>query len=672
MVTAMSSALSAAQAKKRVEALHREILDHEKKYYVDNDPQVSDAEFDRLVRELQDLEARFPDLVTPDSPTRRVGEKPLTGFATVTHRIPMLSIDNCYDEQGLRDFDDRVRKLLPDEKVEYVAELKIDGLGVSVLFQKGRFSRAVTRGDGVRGDEVTANVKTIRSLPLVVPQRGEVEARGEIFLSLRAFRKLNQDREEGGETLFANPRNAAAGSIRQLDPREVARRGLDAFFYYFFLDAKEPPTQWESLSRLRELGFKTNPHSRFCKTLDHVIAYYKDWTARRDDLDFEADGIVVKVNSRDQRETLGSTAKSPRWAVSFKFPARQATTRIKEIVVQVGRTGALTPVAVLEPVQLSGTTISRSTLHNEEEIQRKDIRVGDVVLLERSGDVIPHVVAVMKERRTGRERKFAWPKKCPVCHTAVFKPEGEVVSRCINPSCPARLRESILHFASRRAMNIDGLGDALVDQLLEAGLIRRVPDLYALRLDRLVRLERMGPKSSQNLLEQIEASKGRDLDRLIFALGIRHVGERLAQTLAQRFRSLDALAEATESDLVRAEDVGPKVAESILFFFRQPENRALIKELRAAGLNMKTKAAPAAAGPLAGQVFVVTGTLAAMTRDEAHEKLRRLGAEIGTAVTKKTTCLVVGESAGSKLAKARKLGVRTIDEKEFLELVRKA
>jgi DNA ligase (NAD+) len=672
MAAAMPSALSSSQARKRAETLRREILYHERKYYVDNDPQISDAEFDRLVRDLQGLEAGFPELITPDSPTQRVGEKPLTGFASVTHRVPMLSIDNCYDEQGLRDFDDRVRKLLPGEKVEYVAELKIDGLGISVHFRKGRYERAVTRGDGVRGDDVTPNVKTIRSLPLVIPEGREVEGRGEVFLSTAAFRKLNEEREERGESLFANPRNAAAGSLRHLDPREVARRGLDAFFYYLVLDGRELPTQWESLSRLRELGFKTNRHSRLCKTLDQVIAYYNDWTARRDDLDFEADGVVVKVNSRDQRETLGSTAKSPRWAISFKFPARQATTRIKEIVVQVGRTGALTPVAVLEPVQLSGTTISRSTLHNEEEIQRKDIRVGDVVLLERSGDVIPHVVAVMKERRTGRVRKFAWPKKCPVCRTAIFKPEGEVVSRCINPSCPARLRESILHFASRRAMNIDGLGDALVDQLLEAGLIRRVPDLYGLSLDRLVRLERMGSKSSQNLLDQIEASKGRDLDRLIYALGIRHVGERLAQILAGRFRSLDGLAEATAADLVQAEDVGPKVAESILFFFRQPENRALIKELRAAGLNMKAKSAPAAGGPLAGQVFVVTGTLAGMTREEAHERLRRLGAEIGTAVTKKTTCLVVGESAGSKLAKARELGVRTIDEREFLELVRKA
>jgi len=672
MAAAMPSALSPAQARKRAETLRREILYHEKKYYVDNDPQISDVEFDRLVRELQGLEAGFPELITPDSPTQRVGEKPLAGFASVTHRVPMLSIDNCYDEQGLRDFDDRVRKLLPGEKVEYVAELKIDGLGISVHFRKGRYERAVTRGDGVRGDDVTPNVKTIRSLPLVIPEGREVEGRGEVFLSTAAFRKLNAEREERGESLFANPRNAAAGSLRHLDPREVARRGLDAFFYYLVLGGRELPTQWESLSRLRELGFKTNRHSRLCKTLDQVIAYYNDWTARRDDLDFEADGVVVKVNSRDQRETLGSTAKSPRWAISFKFPARQATTRIKEIVVQVGRTGALTPVAVLEPVQLSGTTISRSTLHNEEEIQRKDIRVGDVVLLERSGDVIPHVVAVMKERRKGRERKFVWPKKCPVCRTAIFKPEGEVVSRCINPSCPARLRESILHFASRRAMNIDGLGDALVDQLLEAGLIRRVPDLYGLSLDRLVRLERMGPKSSQNLLDQIEASKGRDLDRLIYALGIRHVGERLAQTLAGRFRSLDGLAEAKASDLVQAEDVGPKVAESILFFFRQPENRALIRELRAAGLNMKAKAAPVAGGPLAGQVFVVTGTLAGMTREEAHERLRRLGAEIGTTVTKKTTCLVVGESAGSKLAKARELGVRTVDEQEFLELVRKA
>jgi DNA ligase (NAD+) len=665
----VSSSRSAGKAKARAEKLRRDILTHEKKYYVDNDPQISDGEFDKLVRELKDIEARFPELVTPESPTQRVGEKPIEGFASVTHRSPMLSIDNVYNEDELRDFEDRIRKLLPGQAVEYVAELKIDGLGISVIYRDGKFAQAVTRGDGVRGDDVTSNVKTLRSLPLVIGARQDLEARGEIYLPFESFRAINRDREEKGESLFANPRNAAAGSIRLLDPREVASRNLSAFLYYLFIDGREEPTQWGALQKLKRLGFKTNPHSRLCRTIDDVLAYFKEWADKRDSLDYDADGIVIKVNAAAQREILGFTAKSPRWAVSFKFPARQATTRVNDILIQVGRTGALTPVAVLEPVKLSGTTISRSTLHNEEELRRKDVRIGDHVLIERSGDVIPQVVSVMKERRTGRERALAWPSRCPVCGSAVFKPEGEVISRCVNPSCPAKVRESILHFAARRAMDIDGLGEALVDQLLEAGLVRAIPDLYGLTRERLVELQRMGLKSSDNLLEEIGKSKARDLGRLIFALGIRHVGERLAQVLAGRFISLDALEEATEEELTKVEDVGPKVAESIRFFFEQPENRELVRRLKEAGVTMTAWDRTGARRPLEGQTFVITGTLSAFTREEAQEKLESLGARIGASVTKKTTCLVAGELPGSKLDKAKKLGIAIIGEREFLKLV---
>jgi DNA ligase (NAD+) len=656
----------------RAEKLRREILYHERKYYVDNDPQISDGEFDRLVRELRELEARFPGIVTPESPTQRVGERPLEGFAAVVHRAPMLSIDNCYDEEELREFEERVRKLLPGRAVAYTAELKIDGLGISILYRDGKFARAVTRGDGGRGDDVSGNVKTIRSLPLVIDETGEVEVRGEIYLPFTAFREVNREREELGEALFANPRNAAAGSIRLLDPREVASRNLHVFLYYLTVDGKEEDGQWRSLKKLKDLGFVTNPHSRFCPSLDGVLAYYNEWNAKRDGLDYDADGIVVKVDAADARRELGTTAKSPRWAVSYKFPARQATTRVNDIVIQVGRTGALTPVAVLEPVKLSGTTIGRSTLHNEEELRRKDVRVGDFVLIERSGDVIPRVVSVMKERRTGGSRPFAWPARCPVCGSDIFRPEGEVISRCVNPSCPAKVRESILHFASRRAMDIDGLGEAVVDQLLGSGLVRSIPDLYGLRHEDLVGLERMGAKSSRNLLDGIEASKTRGLARLLFALGVRHVGERLARTLASRFQTLEALEAAEEDELLQAEDVGPKVAESVRFFFAQPENRELVGRLRKAGLVTASVEGGPGPRPLAGQIFVITGTLSTMGRDEARDLLVSLGAEVGSTVTKKTTALVAGESPGSKLDKARELGIKVLGEREFLELAGKA
>jgi DNA ligase (NAD+) len=668
----VASSAAGAKERARAEALRRKIAYHERKYYVENDPQISDEEFDRLVRELRELEARHPELVTPESPTQRVGGKPVEGFPTVVHRTPMMSIDNGYTEDEIREFDERVRKLVEGRPVTYTAELKIDGVSMSLLYRDGKFVRGVTRGDGVRGDDVSANVKTIRSLPLEIDCGGEVEIRGEVYLPFASFRAINREREEAGEPLFANPRNAAAGSIRLLDPRLVAPRRLGLFVYYLFIDGKELPSQWRSLQRLKELGFPTNPHSRRCRTIDEGIAYFKEWAEKRDSLDYDADGIVLKVDAAAEREKLGATAKSPRWAIAYKFPARQATTRVEDIVIQVGRTGALTPVAVLEPVKLSGTTISRSTLHNEEELKRKDVRVGDTVLIERSGDVIPNVVAVMKDRRPRRSRPFAWPTHCPVCGSRVFKPEGEVISRCMNTSCPARVRESVLHFAGRRAMDIAGLGEAMVDQLLASKLVRSIPDLYDLKLEQLTGLERVGAKSARNLLDQIEASRSRGLARLLFALGIRHVGEKMAQTLAARFKTLEGLEKATREDLLEAEDVGPAVAESIMFFFAQPENREVLARLRKAGVKDNAPAGAAGPGPLAGQVFVITGTLAGMGREEARDLLEARGAEVGSSVTRKTTALVVGESPGSKLDRARELGIKTLDEKEFLALVGRA
>ena len=627
-----------------------------------------------LSRMGPDLSARERKVVEALSKgiINKVLHTPMTKLRAPQPRSQRHNAMRLSNEAEVRAFEDRVRKLLPGRPLAYTAELKIDGLGISVLYRGGNLVRAVTRGDGVRGDDVSANVRTIRSLPLAIDETGEVEVRGEIYLPFASFRAINREREEAGEPLFANPRNAAAGSIRLLDPRLVASRNLRIFLYTLSVDGKEEPSQWAALKRIRALGFPTEPHSRFCPALEDVLAFYREWAAKRDSLEFDADGVVVKVDGAEDRRELGATAKSPRWAISYKFPARQATTRVNDIVVQVGRTGALTPVAVLKPVKLSGTTIGRSTLHNEEEIRRKDVRVGDYVLIERSGDVIPRVVSVMKERRPRGARPFAWPERCPVCGSGIFRPEGEVISRCVNASCPARVREAILHFASRRAMDVDGLGEAVVDQLLGAGLVRSIPDLYRLRYEDLVELDRLGPKSARNLLDAVAASKGRGLSRLLFALGIRHVGERLARTLAARYRSLDALAAAGEDDLVGAEDVGPKVAESILFFFAQKENRELIRRLREAGVEDKASEGPDGPRPLAGEVFVITGTLAAMSRDEARALLEGLGAEVGSSVTRKTTGLVVGGSPGSKLDRARELGVRIIEEREFLELVGRA
>ncbi len=664
--------LSLKQAAQKIQKLREDIKYHEKKYYVDNDPQISDYEFDMLVKELEKLEKKFPELITPESPTQRVGEQPVTGFESFEHRIPMLSLDNCYSIEELREFEERIKRIIPGEKIEYVAELKIDGLGISVMYRDGKYLQAVSRGDGFRGDDVSLNVKTIRSFPLIVNNPQEIEVRGEVFLPFQSFQKINKERSKMGEPLFANPRNAAAGSLRLLDPKQVASRHLDVFLYSIFIDGKEQKSQWKNLKALKDLGFKTNPSSRHCSNLKEVISFWEEWREKRESLDYDVDGVVVKVDSTEQQMLLGTTAKFPRWSISFKFPARQATTKIKDIAVQVGRTGALTPVAILEPVKLSGITISRSTLHNEDEIKRKDIRVGDFVLIERSGDVIPKVVSVMKERRTRKEKKFVFPSKCPVCQSSTFKPEEEAISRCTNPSCPAKLKESLLHFASRRAMNIEGLGVALVDQLLEKKLVENIPGLYSLKLEDLANLERMGPKSSQNLLDEIEKSKQRDVTRLIYALGIRYVGERTAKALADYFKDIESLAKVSLDELIQIEDVGPKVGESIVFFFKQPENIELINKLKEAGLNFSSiEVEKKGERPLAGQTFILTGKLSSLSRTEATEIIEDLGGIVSNSVSRKTTYVVVGDSPGAKLGRAQKLGIPTLEEKEFIKLVKK-
>lgn len=666
----MNKPLTKQKAVQKIKNLRQDIQYHEKKYYVDNNPQISDYEFDLLVKKLEKLEQEFPDLITPESPTQRVGEQPLERFASIEHSSPMLSLDNCYNAQELRDFEGRIKKIIPSEKIEYVAELKIDGLGIAIIYRNGKFFQAVTRGDGIRGDDVTANVKTIKSLPLVLDTTKDVEVRGEIYLPFSSFHRINQEREKGGEPLFANSRNAAAGSIRMLNPKKVAQRGLDMFLYSVFLDGKEKATQSENLDVLKRFHFKTNPHSKICFSMEEVLVYHQEWKEQRDSLDYDADGIVIKVNSTRHQTLLGSTAKFPRWAISFKFPARQATTKIKDILIQVGRTGALTPVAILESVKISGITISRSTLHNEDEIKKKDIRIGDTVLIERSGDVIPRVVSVMREKRTGKEHPFLFPTECPVCHAAAFHPEGEAVSRCTNPSCPAKLRESLLHYASRRAMNIEGLGDAIVHQLMSNNLVRHIPDLYNLQIEGLIDMERMGPKSSQNLLDEIEQSKDRNVARLIFALGIRFVGERTAQALATHFKNVDGLARAGYEELLQIQDVGPKVAESVVFFFDQPENIELLNRLKQAGLNFaERKGSEEGEKLLAGQTFVLTGKLSRFTREEATTIIQNLGGQVVSSVSSKTSYVIVGEAPGSKFQKARSLGVQTLDESQFQDFI---
>jgi len=663
-----------AAVKRRIEELRAEIRKHDHYYYVLNQPLISDAEYDRLFRELQELEEKYPQFVTPDSPTQRVGAPPAEEFRPVRHAIPMLSLQNCFSEEEFLEWDRRVRRLLGGRQPVYICEPKLDGLSVELVYENGVLTVGSTRGDGYVGEDVTRNLRTIRQIPLrLLPLNGKaprlLEVRGEVYMEKEAFRRLNREREEKGEPLFANPRNAAAGSLRQLDPGITARRPLKAFFYA--LGRAEGITirsQEELLAILSKLGFPVNPLWKRCESPEEAIAFYHELLERRDELPYEADGVVVKVNDFSQREALGEVSRAPRWAIAFKFPAEEATTRVLDIVVQVGRTGALTPVAILEPVEVSGVTVSRATLHNEDEVKRKDVRIGDWVVVRRAGEVIPEVVKSIPERRTGKEREFRMPDRCPVCGGPVVRPPGEVIHRCENLSCPARIKEAIRHFASRRAADIEGLGEKLVDQLVDKGLVRRISDLYHLTKQQLASLERIGEKSAQNLLEQLERSKGMSLARLIYALGIRYVGEHIAEVLAERFGSIDELARASYEELVGIPEIGPRIAQSIVDFFASQGNRRLIEELKAVGIDPRAQRPPEK-GPLAGKTFLFTGRLSGMTRQEAKRLVESLGGKVASSVSRKVDYVVVGEDPGSKLDRARALGITTLSEEEFKELV---
>jgi DNA ligase (NAD+) len=655
---------------RRVEKLRSEIRRHERLYYVDGRPELTDADFDRLMSELAELERLHPDLATPDSPTRRVGGEPTEGFATVEHAIPMLSLENAYSWEEAEAWRARVVRTLGEEPPGYVAELKIDGLSISLHYERGVLVRGATRGDGLRGEDVTDNVRTIRALPLRLSEAGDLEARGEVFYPRSAFRKLNADREAAGEPLFANPRNAAAGTLRLLDSRITARRGLAACLYSI-ADARDlPVTQASALERLRTLGLPAHPQWRRCATFEEVRRFVDRWDTARADLDFETDGVVIKVDDRRLQEELGSTAKSPRWALAYKYRPEDATTVVRKISVQVGRTGVMTPVAHFDPIVLAGTTVKRATLHNYEDLARKDVRVGDTVVIEKGGDVIPKVVRVVPEKRPAKSVPFAMPECCPVCGDPIVREPGEVATRCVNPSCPAVVREALRHFCSRRAMRIEGLGEKLVDQLVREGLLSDVASIYSLSAESLARLDRWGEKSASNLLGEIERSKENDLSRLLFALGIRHVGEKAAATLARRFGSLDAVMEAGEEILQRVEEVGPNTASAIVAWFSHPRERELVEKLRRHGVNFLSKETrPAADGALAGKTVVITGTLPGVTREEAGRRLEAAGARIAGSVSKKTDYVVAGEAAGSKLEKAKSLGVETVTWDEMLELL---
>jgi len=675
----------------RITQLRKDIRYHEERYYIHNAPDISDEEFDRLLHELERLEAENPDLVTSDSPTQRVAGRPTEGFPTVEHLAPMLSLDNAYNEDELRAFDERVRRGagLGEKPVRYVAELKIDGLSIALTYQNGRLTCGATRGDGVRGEDVTANVRTIRSIPLSLQgaPEGRIEVRGEVFLPRRSFERINKEREDEGEPVFANPRNAAAGTMRNLEPALVARRRLGSFVYQLMMSELPPEggSHDETLQALQAWGLPVEPHYRACTGIDEVVEFCRTWADGRKDLEFDTDGVVIKVDDLPLRARLGTTAKFPRWATAFKFPAQQAHTKLLKIDVNVGRTGANTPYAVLQPVFLAGSTISMATLHNAEDLGRKDIREGDTVIIEKAGDVIPRVVGPVLNLRPSDSAPWVMPTTCKVCGSELHRDEEEVVWRCENTSCPARLRRSLEHFASRTAMNIEGLGESLVDQLIEQGLVRDFADLYhleAAQLEALVvaprapRSDRAVPrklgKVGRNVYEQIARSRENDLSRLIYALGIRHVGEKAAATVARHLRNMDALLDAPLELLQSIPDVGPVVAASIRTFAEEPHNRELVAKLAAASVNMTTRQPDpvrSAPGRLAGKTFVLTGTLETMTREEAEEVIERLGGKVSGSVSRKTSYLVVGADAGSKLEKARGLGVATLNEDEFKALI---
>ncbi|OLB18554.1 MAG: DNA ligase (NAD(+)) LigA [Acidobacteria bacterium 13_2_20CM_57_7] len=665
-----------ASVKKEIEELREKLRYHEYRYYVLDDPEISDAAYDRMMNRLKELETAHPELVTPDSLTVRVGGAPREGFSTVRHARPMLSLDNAFSFDALREWDRRVREGSGQEKIEYIAEHKFDGLSISLQFEDGVLARGVTRGDGATGEDVTPNVKTIRSIPLradtavlkKVKLPADFEVRGEVMMTKKAFEALNREQERIGGKIFVNARNSAAGAVRVLDPSITAARRLDFFAYYLLVDGKVRFAKHsESLQALKQLRFRASDDWKLCAGIEAVIAYCEDWDAKREKLAYEIDGVVIKVNSVAKKNELGYTAKAPRWATAFKYPARQETTVVNDIIVQVGRTGTLTPVAVLEPVQVGGVTVSRSTLHNMDEIERLGLQIGDTVLIERAGEVIPHVLKVVKE---GKNRKpFRMPRHCPECGSTIHHVEGEVAYRCVNAACPAKRKESILHFAGRHAMNIDGLGDKIVDQLVDKGLVKDVADLYALKESEVAGLERMAEKSAQNLLEEIEASKKNSLARLIYALGIQFVGERTAQLLAEHFSSLEELAAGKEEELEEVPEVGPKVAASIVEFFSEPANCQLIKKLRKAGVHPTAEKRVVKSQKLAGKSFVFTGSLANRSREEAGELVIQHGGKVSSSVSKKTSYVVVGTDPGSKYEKAKELGVTILTEAEFEKLL---
>jgi len=675
-----------AKVQRRVDELRDEIRHHEYRYYVLDDPEISDAEFDRLANELKKLEAEHPELITPDSPTQRVGGKPREGFVKAPHSAPMLSLDNAYNEEELRGWARRVAELAGTEKIEYVCELKLDGLSMALHYQDGALERAITRGDGSIGEDVTANVRTIRSVPLSIDSKKlksaklprEFEVRGEVVMPIKAFQRMNEDRERQNLSKFANPRNAAAGAVRVLDPNITAQRRLDFYSYFLLVGARQHfATHSEALDALAAAGFKVNPNRKVAATIDEVWKAIVQWEAKRDTLPYEIDGIVVKVNRTALWQELGFTGKAPRWAIAYKYAARAGITRIEDIVPQVGRTGKLTPVAWLAPVSIGGTTVTRATLHNMDEIERLGVKIGDWVQVERGGDVIPKVVKVLDDKQHPRGHKeFRMPERCPECGGHVTRVEGEADHRCVNANCPAKLRESILHWAARGVMNIEGMGDALVNQLADRKLVRNVADIYELTKDKLLTLERMGEKSAQNVLDEIENSKKLPLDRVIYGLGVRFVGERTAELLAEHFGSMDALMAAASGEdeekaleeLEEVAEVGPRIAESIREFFLEPRNRELVERLRGAGLQFKGKKKQRGT-KLAGKTFVLTGTLPNYSRDEAKKKIEDAGGKVSGSVSKKTDYVVAGADAGSKLDKARELGVEVIDEDGLNELL---
>jgi DNA ligase (NAD+) len=640
-------------------------------YYVLDNPTMPDAEYDRLMQELLEIEASFPELKTPDSPSVRVGGKVLDLFEKVEHRTPMLSLGNAFNEQDLKDFDRRIRQAVGDD-FSYVCELKIDGLAVSLRYEDGLFIQGATRGDGTIGEDITANLKTIKSIPLRLRDAVTLEVRGEAYMPKSSFEALNKAKEERGEELAANPRNAAAGSLRQLDSKIAASRNLDVFLYGIGggneIDAA---SHSEGLDYLDHLGFKTNKERRKCPTINEVIEYVNSWVDKRPNLPYEIDGIVIKVDSYEHQSKLGTTAKSPRWAIAYKFPAEEVVTTLLDIELSVGRTGVVTPTAILKPVKVAGTTVQRASLHNEDLIREKDIKIGDQVVVKKAGDIIPEVVNVLLDQRTGDERDFQMPTHCPECESELVRFEGEVALRCINPKCPAQIREGLIHFVSRDAMNIDGLGEKVISQLFAEKLISDVADIYTLTYDQLIALERMGEKSVTNLLKAIEASKANSLEKLLFGLGIRHVGAKAAKTLAQSFDTMDKLAAATKEDLIGINEIGDKMADSIVAFFEQEEAEALLKELAEAGVNMEYKGAkPVSAQEsdsiFAGKTVVLTGKLEQLSRNEAKEKIEALGGNVSGSVSKKTHLVIAGEDAGSKLTKAEELGIEVWDEEKLL------